>query len=89
MVVVGSALAGIAKNTGTANGLVFDIVQGAEQFTIGTVHVWLVARERDTVEDAGGLVENAVHLLQGTHGGLWEEKVDHGDHEGVAERCVS
>lgn len=86
MVVVGSALVRVAKNTGTTNGLVLDIIQGAEQFTVGPVHVRLAAGEGDTVEDVGSLVENAVHFLQRAHGGLGKEEVDHGDDEGVAEK---
>lgn len=81
--VAGGALGRVAENAGAANRLVLDVVQGAEQFTVGAVHVRLVPGEFDHVEDAGGLVEDAVHLFQRTIGGLGEEEVDDGDDEGV------
>lgn len=89
VVVVGSTLGRVAEYAGAADGLVLDVIEGTEEFTVGTVHVRLVAGERDAVEDVGGLMEDAVHLLQGTHGGLGEEEVDHGDDEGVAGGGVS
>lgn len=76
----------LGESAGTADSLVLDVVEGAEQFTVRTVHVRLVAGDADTVEDVGGLVEDAVHLLQRTQGGLGEEEVDGGDDGGVTVR---
>lgn len=89
MVIVRSTFGRVAEDAGATDGVVLDVIEGAEEFTVGTVHVRLVAGERDTVEDVGGLVEDAVHLLQRTHGGLGEEEVDHWDDECVAGGIVS
>ena len=78
------SLGRVGEDAGAADGLVLDVVQGAEKLAVGSVHVWFVASERHHMEDVLCLAEDAVHLLQGTHGGLWEEEVDDGDDSSVA-----
>lgn len=79
----GVGLVGAGDGASTADSLVLDVVEGAEQLAVGAVHVRLIAGECDAVKDVGRLVEDAIHLLQGTHGGLWEAEVDNGDDGGV------
>lgn len=69
--------------TGTANGLVFDVIESSEKLAVGTVHVGLVSGDTDDVENVGGLVEDKVHFFQRAAGGLGEEEVDSGDNGGI------
>lgn len=85
--VASSVLLRVGDGAGAADSLILDVVEGAEELAVGAVHVRLVAGQRDAVEDVGRLVEDAVHLLQGTHGGLWEAEVDDGDDGGITGRC--
>lgn len=48
------------------------------------VTIRLLDRMRDGVEHVRGLLENVVHLFQGTVAGLGEEEVDTWEHERVA-----
>lgn len=70
----------------TADCIVFHVADGVEQLPGLAVHVRLVAGNLDHAEDAAGLVEDTVHLLQRTVGGLGEEEVDNGDDGGIAKR---
>jgi hypothetical protein len=47
------------------------------------VHEGLLDRDGDHVEDVCGLLEDKVHLFEGSVAGLREEEVDGGEDEGV------
>lgn len=71
--------------TGAAE-MLFSILVVDEELAFLAVAVRLVAGHRDDVEDAGGLLENSIHLLQGSVGGLGVEEIDNGEDEGVDDR---
>jgi len=78
-----TTLALLGHVAGTAQVLLCVLVVD-EKFAVLTVAVRLVAGNGDHVEDAGGFVEDAVHLLEGPVGGLGIEEVDDGEDECVA-----
>jgi len=47
------------------------------------VHKWFLDRDRNDVEDVRRLLEDQVHLLQGSVSCLWEEEVDQREDEGI------
>ena len=55
-----------------------------EKLAVLAVAVGLLARNRDDVEDAGCLVEDCVHLLQGSIGSFRVEEVNDRNDECVA-----
>lgn len=66
------------------DGIVFDIVDGKQKFALLAVHVRFLLGRAHQVEDARGLVENAVHFLQRTTSCFGVEEVSHREDECVA-----
>lgn len=56
------------------------------ELTVLVVPVWLLERDGNDVEDVGALLEDVVHLLEGSISGLGEEEVGHWEDEGVDDR---
>lgn len=71
--------------TGAAE-MLFGVLVIDEQLAVLAVAVGLVAGDRDDVEDAGRILEDSVHLLQGSVGGLRVEEIDDGEDESVDDR---
>lgn len=71
--------------TGAAQ-MLFGILVVDEELSVLAVAVRLVAGNRDDVEDAGRILEDSVHLLQGPVGGLGIEEINDGEDEGVDDR---
>lgn len=78
-----TALALLGDVAGTAQVLLGVFVVD-EEFAVLAVAVGLVSGDGDHVENAGGLVEDGVHFLEGAVGGLGVEEVDDGEDERVA-----
>lgn len=72
-----------ADLAGRMYGSVFDVVDGVQEFSLLAVHVWFVFGGAHEVEDAGGLAEDAIHLLQRAAGGFGVEEVGDGEDESV------
>lgn len=66
--------------------LVIDLINGDEELSVLAVLVRLnlcLADDGKGALPAGDLVEDDVHLLEGSEGGFGVEEVDGGDHDGV------
>jgi hypothetical protein len=71
-------LVSVAQHACTAHGVVLHIIQCQQKFALLAIHVWLLPRNANHREDALGLSENTVHLLQRPSGSLRVEEVDNG-----------
>lgn len=56
------------------------------ELTVLVVTVGLLERDGNDVEDIGALLEDVVHLLEGSVAGFGEEEVGHWEDEGVDDR---
>lgn len=75
--------ANVLDTAATAAGLGKELVL---ELTVLVVTVWLLERDGNDVEDVGALLEDVVHLFEGSVSGLGEEEVGHWENEGVDDR---
>ena len=83
VVALGKGLAMFLGDVACAAQVLLRVFVVDEKLAVLAVAVGLVAGDGDHVEDTGGLVEDGVHLLQRSVGGLWIEEVDNREDEGV------
>lgn len=83
MTAFGKGLAVLLGDVTGAAEMLLGILVVDEELTVFAVAVGLVASNRNNVEDIGGLLEDDIHLLKRSVGGLGIEEVDDREDESV------